>query len=99
MINKELKDLERKFGGIKNMDQIPGAIFMVDMEKDKLAVKEARENGVTVIGITDVNIDPSIADYPIIANDDSLSSVSYILDKVKTAILEGQEALAAAAVK
>lgn len=99
MINKELKDLERKFGGIKNMVQMPAAIFVIDMEKDKLAVKEARENGVIVIGITDVNVDPSLADYPIIANDDSLSSVSYILDKVKTAVLEGQEALAAGAAK
>jgi small subunit ribosomal protein S2 len=86
-INKELKDLERKFGGIKNLDKMPQAVFVVDMKKDKLAVKEARENGVKVIGIADVNIDPDTADYPIIANDDAISSVGYILDKVKEVVL------------
>jgi len=64
---------------------LPAAIFVVDMIKDKLAVKEARENGIKVIGIVDVNIDPASADYPIIANDDAISSVVYILNKVKEA--------------
>lgn len=86
-INKELKDLERKFGGIRNLDKMPAAIFVVDMDKDKLAVKEARENGVAVIGIADVNINPDLADYPIIANDDSISSVGYILGKIKEVVL------------
>lgn len=86
-INKELKDLERKFGGIKTLEKMPEAIFVVDMKKDKLAVKEARENGVKVIGIADVNIDPGTADYPIIANDDAMSSVGYILGKVKEVVL------------
>jgi small subunit ribosomal protein S2 len=57
------------------------------MKKDKLAVKEARENGVTVIGIADVNIDPGLADFPIIANDDAMSSVGYILGKVREVVL------------
>jgi len=86
-INKELKDLERKFGGIKGLEKMPEAIFVVDMKKDKLAVKEARENGVTVIGIADVNIDPGLADFPIIANDDAMSSVGYILGKVREVVL------------
>lgn len=90
-IAKELKDLEHKLGGIKDMERIPDAVFVVDMKKDKLAVKEARENGVTVIGIADVNINPDMADYPIVANDDAISSVGYILDKVKEAVLEGKK--------
>lgn len=95
-IQKEIKTLEKKFGGIKTMDKIPEAIFVVDMKKDKLAVKEAKENGVKVIGIADINIDPDIADYPIIANDDAVSSVRYILEKIKEAILEGKQNLAEA---
>lgn len=88
---KELKVLEKKLGGIKMMEKMPEALFVVDMKKDKLAVKEASENGVKVIGIADVNIDPDEADYSIIANDDSMSSVNYILTKLKEAILAGRQ--------
>lgn len=90
-IAKELKDLDKKFGGIKSLEKIPEAIFVIDMGKDKLAVKEARENGVKVIGIADVNIDPGLADFPIIANDDSMSSVGFILDKIKETVLEAKK--------
>ena len=90
-IGKEIKVLEKKLGGIRLMEKMPEAIFVVDMKKDKLAVKEARENGVKVIGIADVNIDPDLANYPIIANDDSMSSVGYILGKVKESIIEGKK--------
>jgi len=93
-IQKEIKTLQKKFGGIKMMDKIPDAIFVVDMQKDKLAAKEARENGIKVIGVTDINIDPDTADYPIIANDDSVSSLKYILEQVKGAILEGKKSAA-----
>jgi small subunit ribosomal protein S2 len=56
------------------------------MKKDFLAVKEAREKGIKVIGISDTNVDPNLADYPIPANDDAISSVKYILGKVKEVI-------------
>ena len=94
-IQKEIKVLEKKLGGIKSMEKMPEAVFVVDMKKDKLAVKEALENGVKVVGIADVNIDPELASYSIIANDDSVSSVGYILEKVKEAILEGKKTAAA----
>jgi len=90
-INKEIKVLEKKLGGIKSMDKMPDAVFVIDMKKDKLAVKEARENKIKVVGVADVNIDPDTADFPIIANDDSVSSVAYILGKVKEAILAGKQ--------
>ncbi len=93
-IQKEIKTLEKKLGGIKIMEKIPAAIFVADMEKDKLAVKEAKENNVKVIGVADVNIDPDIADYPIIANDDSISSLRYILEKFEEAIEEGKQSAA-----
>ena len=87
-IEKEIQKLEKKFGGIKNMEKLPDAIFICDMVKDKLAVKEAREKGIKIIAISDTNTDPTLADYPIPANDDAVSSVKYILEKVKEAILK-----------
>lgn len=87
-IDEELRDLEIKFGGIKELEKLPDAIFVLDMKKDALAVKEARKKGVQIIGIADTNIDPTLADYPIPANDDAISSVRYILEKVKDVILK-----------
>jgi len=85
-IDQELKKLEIKFGGIKNLEKLPDAIFVLDMKKDALAVKEARMKGIKVIGISDSNTDPTLADYPIPANDDAISSVKYILEKVAEVI-------------
>jgi len=87
-IDKELKELQLKFGGIKNLKELPDAIFVLDMKKDNLAVKEAREKGIKVIGICDTNVDPTLADYPIPANDDARSAVEYILGKLKEVILK-----------
>lgn len=89
-IEKELKTLEIKFSGIKNLTQIPDAIFVLDMKKDDLAIKEARRMGVKTIGISDTNVDPTLAGYPIPANDDAISSVKYILEKVKEVILKAK---------
>jgi len=90
-IDQELKDLEIKFGGIKNLSQLPDAIFVLDMKKEALAVKEAREKGVKVIGISDTNTDPTLADFPIPANDDAISSLKYVLEKVKEVILKSKQ--------
>ena len=89
-IGKILEDLEIKFGGIKNLEKLPDAIFVLDMKKDDLAVKEARMKGIKVIGIANTNIDPTLADYPIPANDNAISSVKYILDKAKEVILSAK---------
>ena len=85
-----MKKLEIKFGGIKNLEKLPDAIFVLDMKKDALAVKEARMKGIKVIGISDSNTDPTLADYPIPANDDAISSVKYILEKAKEVILKAK---------
>lgn len=90
-INQELAGLQLKFEGIKNLTELPKAMFVLDMRKDNLAVKEARMKGVRVIGIADTNVDPTLADYPIPANDDAISSVKYILEKVKEAILKAKK--------
>jgi len=86
-INKELQNLEIKFGGIRDLDQLPAAIFVIDMKKDLLAVKEAKAKGITIIGISDTNVDPTLADFPIPANDDARPAIKYILDKVKEVVL------------
>lgn len=89
--DKKLKDLERKFGGIKNLERLPDAIFVVDMKKDILAIKEAKIKGVGVIGISDTNVDPNLADYPIPGNDDAISSIKYILERVKEVVLKNKK--------
>lgn len=81
-ISKNLERLKLKFGGVKKMEKIPDVIFIVDLEKDKLALKEAIDIKKTIIAITDTNVDPTKVNYMIPANDDALSSVKYILDKV-----------------
>ncbi|MFH1401712.1 MAG: 30S ribosomal protein S2 [Parcubacteria group bacterium] len=86
--DQKLKDFEIKFGGIKNMQKLPDAIFVLDMKKDALALKEARAKGVKIIAIAHTNVDPTLADYPVPANDDSASSLKYILEKTKEAILK-----------
>jgi len=88
MIDKEIRDLETGFGGIKNLEKLPDAIFVLDMRKDHLAVKEAGKKGVEIVAICHTNCDPTLADYPIPANDDAISSVRYILEKVKEVILK-----------
>ena len=89
-IEKKIRGLERKFGGIKNLEKLPDVIFVLEMKKDELAIKEARKMGIKVISISDTNCDPSLADYFIPANDDAISSVKYILEKVKEVILKAR---------
>lgn len=86
-IDKELQEYEIKFGGIKNLNKLPAVIFVLDMKKDEIAVKEAKMKNVKVVGISHTNTNPDLADYPIPANDDTRSSVEYILGKLKEAIL------------
>jgi len=90
-IDEELKEYEIKFGGIKNLEKLPDVIFILDMKKDEIAVKEAKMKNIKVIGISHTNTNPDLADYFIPANDDSRSSIEYILGKVKEVILDAKE--------
>ena len=90
-INKELQEYEIKFGGIKNLGKLPDVIFVLDMKKDEIAVKEAKMKNIKVIGVSHTNTNPDLADYPIPANDDTRSSIGYILGKVKEIILEAKQ--------
>lgn len=89
-IDKELQALKIKFEGIKTLTKLPEAVLILDMKKDGLSAKEARKKGVKTIAICHTNIDPSLVDYPIPANDDAISSVQYILEKVKEVILKAK---------
>lgn len=90
-IDKELSDLQVKFGGIKNLNVLPDAILVLDMKKDIAAIKEARIKGVKIVAVAHTNVDPTLVDYPIPANDDAIPSIKYILDKIKEVILKNKE--------
>jgi len=90
-IDEELRRLKEKFEGLKGLSKLPDAVFVCDMIKDHGAVKEARTKDIPVIAICDTNTDPSLVDYPIPANDDAISAVKYILDKVKEVILKNSK--------
>lgn len=90
-IDKEIESLRIKFEGIKNMSKLPGAVLVLDMKKDLIAAKEARKKGIKIIAICDTNIDPDLVDYPIPANDDAISSIKYILEKTKEAVLKSKK--------
>jgi len=82
----ELQKLERRFGGIKNLNRLPDALFIVGVAKEKLPAKEAKMTRIPSVGLCDSNADPSAVDYPIPANDDAISSLKLILGTVVKAL-------------
>ncbi len=89
--DKEIALLKIKFDGIKNMSKLPEAVFIFGLDKDITCAKEAKKRGIKIVALCDTNINPDIADYPIPANDDSIGSVQYIIDKIKQTILNSQQ--------
>jgi small subunit ribosomal protein S2 len=87
--SNEAAALNRVFGGIKHMDGLPGAVFVVDVPKEGIAVAEARKLGLPVIAIADTNADPDLIDYPIPANDDAIKAVRIITRTIAQAAAEG----------
>ncbi len=83
--------LERNLEGIKNMESLPQAIYVVDPVYEEIAVKEARKLGIPIVGIVDTNCDPDLIDYVIPGNDDAIRAVKLISSKIADACLEGQE--------
>lgn len=90
--NKEYTRLGKKWDGIKNLDRLPDAVFMTDIKENALAVKEARLSRIPIVAVTDSNTDPTLVDFPIPANDDAITSVRYVISKVKEAVTKGFEA-------
>ena len=88
---KEIFDLEKNLGGIKTMDQLPSAIFIVDPRKERNAVLEAKKLGIPVIAIVDTNCDPDDADYIIPGNDDAIRAIKLISSVIADAVIEGKQ--------
>lgn len=94
---EEIDEMNRIYGGIKNMAAKPGAVFVIDVVSDVNAVREAKKLGLPIVAIVDTNADPTGIDYPIPANDDAIKSIQLIMDYVKQAIEEGKGKSAKAA--
>ncbi len=90
-LRAEADKLEKYLGGIKDMEGMPGAIFVVDPKKEKIAVKEARILGIPVVGMVDTNCDPDDLDYIIPANDDAIRAVKLITSAMADAIIEAKQ--------
>ena len=88
-IEKELTKLEKNLGGIKDMDELPGAIFIVDPKREHIAIKEGKKMGIPVIAIADTNCDPDDIDYIIPGNDDAIRAIRLICSKIADACVEG----------
>lgn len=98
-LKKELERLEKFLGGIKEMKELPDALFVIDPRKERIAVAEARKLNIPIIGIVDTNCDPDEIDYVIPANDDAIRAVKLLTAKIADAILEakqGEEAVVTA---
>ena len=90
-LQRELERLEKFLGGIKDMKGMPGALFIVDPKKERIAVKEARILGIPIIGIVDTNCDPDDVDYIIPANDDAIRAVKLIAGRMADAVIEANQ--------
>jgi len=91
-IEREKEKLERILGGIKDMNKLPGAIFVVDVKREAIAVREADKLNIPIIGIIDTNSDPDLIDYPIPGNDDAFKSINIITHAISEAIVEATNA-------
>ena len=87
----EKEKLEKNLGGIRDMPRMPGAIFIVDPRKERIAVQEAHALGIPIVAIVDTNCDPDEIDYPIPGNDDAIRAVKLISSKMAEAVIEGRQ--------
>ena len=90
-LQKEIFDMEKSYGGIKTMERLPDAIFIVDPHKEHIAVLEAKKLGIPVIAIVDTNCDPDDADYVIPGNDDAIRAIKLISSVMADAVIEGRQ--------
>ena len=86
---EEIDELNFKYGGIKDLNGKPGALFVVDVITDSNAIKEAKTLGIPIVGVVDTNADPSVIDYVIPGNDDAIKGIQLLLDYAAAAVAEG----------
>lgn len=90
-LNKEREKLERFLGGIRNMEELPDALFVIDPRKERIAIAEAHKLDIPIVGMVDTNCDPDEIDYVIPANDDAIRAVKLLTGKMADAILEAKQ--------
>ncbi len=95
-ISEKIERLNRQMGGFKEMTTLPGALFIVDPTKERIALAESRRMGIPVVAIVDTNCNPDEIDYPIPANDDAIRAIKLICTKIADAVLEGKMGTATA---
>ncbi len=91
MLKRELEKLRKHLAGIKDMTHLPENIFIIDPDKEHIAVKEARKLGIRIFAIVDTNCNPDLIDYPIPGNDDAIRAISLFLETMADAIIQGKE--------
>lgn len=90
-LQREREKLERNLGGIKHMTRPPGVVYVVDTQREKIAVAEANRLGIPVVAVVDTNCDPDLIDYPIPGNDDAIRSIKLVTSKIADACIEGRQ--------
>ena len=90
-LRAEKEKLEKNLKGIKMMDELPGAIFIVDPRKERIAIQEAKILGIPIVAIVDTNCDPEEVDYPIPGNDDAIRAVKLLTSKMANAVIEARQ--------
>jgi small subunit ribosomal protein S2 len=88
-LEEEIERLNRNFGGVKGMTKLPGALFVVDIGREKIAVAEGRRMGIPIVALVDTDGDPDLIDYPIAANDDAIRSINLVTSRMAEAVMEG----------
>ena len=91
LLKKEMDKLERNLGGVKEMESLPGVLFIIDPKKERNAILEARKLNIPVVGLVDTNCNPEDVDYVIPGNDDAIRAVKLIADTMANAIIEGRQ--------
>ena len=91
MKSRERGKLQKVLSGIQDMARVPGALFIVDINREHIAVNEAKKLGIPIIAIVDTNCDPDVVDFPIPANDDALKSIDLITGVIAAAVTEGEK--------
>ena len=91
VLKKEMEKLEKNLGGIKEMEELPGVLFVVDPKKERTAILEAKKLNIPVVGLVDTNCNPEDVDYAIPGNDDAIRAVKLIADVIANAVIEGNQ--------
>jgi len=94
ILEKERVKLDRNLSGIKNMKELPGAIFIIDPKKERIAIAEARKLSIPIVAVVDTNCDPDEVDYVIPGNDDAIRAIKLLAAKMANAVTEGRDAVA-----